>query len=210
MHHEKFAAGLRALLRQDPEVIMIGEIRDAETATTALQAALTGHRLLSSMHTLTPAEALVRLRQMGAPAYVIASALAGIVNVRLARLLCTHCRAPHEPTPEERALFPELQSLSPQHSALSTCFSDAAGCEHCLGLGRSGRTGLGEWIEPTVATAAALAAAEAASAIAATLRTGVGARGRFLEHLRAGEVAPSEIARLAGLVSLPAQREEPA
>ncbi len=72
-----FADGLKAILRQDPEVIMIGEIRDAETSTTALQAALTGHRLLSSMHTLNAAEALVRLRQMGSPTFVISSALAG-------------------------------------------------------------------------------------------------------------------------------------
>lgn len=201
-----FAAGLRALLRQDPEVIMIGEIRDAETATTALQAALTGHRLLSSMHTLTPAEALVRLRQMGAPAYVIGSALAGVVNVRLARLLCPKCRAWHEPTPEELELFPEL---GPQSSVPSTQIrlADAKGCEHCLGLGRIGRTGIGEWLEPTVATAAALASAEAASAIASTLEVAVGAREGFLERLREGEVAPAEITRLTGLVSLLPVRE---
>src|SRR5262249_51548035 len=80
-----FAAGVRALLRQDPEVIMIGEIRDAETAAAALQAALTGHRVLSSMHTLSAAEALVRLRQMGTPPYLISSALSGILGTRLIR-----------------------------------------------------------------------------------------------------------------------------
>ncbi|MEN6625713.1 MAG: ATPase, T2SS/T4P/T4SS family [Candidatus Sumerlaeia bacterium] len=195
-----FAAGLRALLRQDPEVIMIGEIRDAETATTALQAALTGHRLLSSMHTLTPAEALVRLRQMGAPAYVIGSALAGVLNVRLVRLLCPDCRAAHEPTPEILSMFPELNSgLRTQDPGL---ICDASGCERCMGLGRIGRTGLGEWLEPTAATAAALASAESAATIAPTLSVGVGAREAALEMLRGGIIAPAELARLAGLVTL--------
>ena len=104
-----FAEGLRAVLRQDPEVIMIGEIRDSETAQTALQAALTGHRLLSSMHTLSAGEALVRLQQMGSPAYVIASALAGVLNLRLARLLCPHCKTTRELTPEELDRFPEAR-----------------------------------------------------------------------------------------------------
>ncbi|MCE5228611.1 Flp pilus assembly complex ATPase component TadA [bacterium] len=192
-----FVSGLRALLRQDPEVIMIGEIRDAETANTALQAALTGHRLLSSMHTLTPAEALVRLRQMGAPAYVIASALAGVVNVRLMRLICPDCRQWREPSEEEKDLFP----------ALGVRVADGNGCDRCLGVGRLGRTGIGEWLEPTSATAAALAAGEPASAIAPTLGIGVGAREGFLDALRRGLVAPGEITRLTGLVSLFPSRE---
>src|SRR6185295_14944685 len=94
-----FAECLRAILRQDPEVIMIGEIRDRETANATLQAALTGHRLLSSMHTLSAAEALVRLQQMGSAAYVISSALAGILNLRLVRLLCPHCKKSRELPP---------------------------------------------------------------------------------------------------------------
>src|SRR5690606_38136446 len=85
------AAGLRALLRQDPEVLMVGEIRDPETAQVALNAALTGHRLLSSLHALNASEALVRLLDMGAAPFMLSSALGGVLSQRLVRKLCPTC-----------------------------------------------------------------------------------------------------------------------
>lgn len=193
-----FAEGLRAILRQDPEVIMIGEIRDAATATTALQAALTGHRLLSSMHTLTAAEALVRLRQMGAPAYVIASALAGVLNLRLARLLCPECRRAEPLGAEALHEIPEAAGWPERMAPV------AAGCPACLGSGHQGRRGIGDWTELTAETATALQGAEAAAAIARTLRTRVGARAAALGLLREGRISLGEWRRLAGL-TLPAE-----
>lgn len=190
-----FAEGLRALLRQDPEVIMIGEIRDDQTAAIALQAALTGHQLLSSMHTLTPADALVRLAQMGVPPYVIASAITGILNVRLVRLLCPECSRLRPLRPDERRQFPELVDTD-------TEIQDAEGCEACLGSGHRGRTGLGEWVEPTLRTPAMLSPPQPALEIARTLRITVGARQAFVEGLAQGRLSPSEQTRLTGLISL--------
>ena len=196
-----FAEGLRALLRQDPEVIMIGEIRDAVTATAALQAALTGHRLLSSMHTLTPGEALVRLRQMGAPAYVIASALAGVLNVRLARLACPQCRQWRSATAEERRLLPEMEAWE------SPRLAESPGCEACLGSGHAGRTGVGEWLEPTAATASALQAAEPAARAGETVRLVAGSREVILGRLREGRLTLAECRRLVGLASVEFREE---
>jgi type II secretory ATPase GspE/PulE/Tfp pilus assembly ATPase PilB-like protein len=223
-----FAACLRVLLRQDPEVIMIGEIRDAETARTALEAALTGHRLLSSMHTLSAAEALVRLAQMGAPPYVIASALAGVLSVRLVRLLCEQCRRTRPPTTVELEALPEacgalriadcgwtiddFDSQSPipnpqspipnLESSIVNRQSTIDNCPACLGSGHRGRTGLAEWLVPTEATMSALAAHEPSSGLAATLKLAASARPAALDLMREGRLAPGEWLRLAGFASL--------
>jgi type II secretory ATPase GspE/PulE/Tfp pilus assembly ATPase PilB-like protein len=186
-----FAEGLRALLRQDPEVVMIGEIRDAETATTALQAALTGHRLLSSMHTQTPAEALVRLQQMGAPAYVIGSAVAGVLNVRLLRLLCAECRRLRPPTAAERVAWPELDGKA--------VVGEAVGCDGCLQTGHLGRIGVGEWCVPSAATTEALRLSRATAEIAVTMRRVAAARPALLDPIAAGRIAPGEPRRLNGI-----------
>ncbi len=191
-----FSGGLRAILRQDPEVVMIGEIRDAETAEAALQSALTGHRLLSSMHTLTAAEALVRLRQMGSPPYVIASALAGILNVRLVKLLCPRCRSTRPPTETELAQVPEAKTWK------EPLLAEAPGCEACLASGHAGRTGVGEWIVPTQETAEALRTHQPTRAIASTLRTAVAARLGALELLEARRISLDDWNRLVGLSSL--------
>lgn len=196
-----FAEGLRALLRQDPEVMMIGEIRDSPTATAALQAALTGHRLLSSMHTLTAAEALVRLQQMGLPPYVISSALAGVLNLRLVRLLCPACKRPRAMTSEEHARFPEAEGWAEQAVA------EAAGCEVCLGSGHQGRTGLGEWLTPTAETAAALQHHEPSAVIAKTLNAAVSVRASALQLLREQRISIGEWQRLAGLMTSQAASE---
>jgi general secretion pathway protein E len=191
-----FVQGLRALLRQDPEVIMIGEIRDADTAATALQAALTGHRLLSSMHTLSAGEALVRLQQMGAPPFVISSALAGVLGVRLARLLCSECKKTVPLSEEELLQIPEAARWP------EPAIAHAAGCDHCLASGHLGRTGLGEWVVPTPRTAAALAEHHPAAEVARTLETLVAARPQATELLCAQKISLAEWRKLFSLPSM--------
>lgn len=190
-----FAEGLRALLRQDPEVIMIGEIRDAATSRTALQAALTGHRLMSSMHTLTAGEALIRLMQMGCAPYEISSAIAGILNLRLVRLLCPHCRSIRDLGPRE------VGWLADDEDAGLREVSEASGCDACLSSGHLGRTAIGEWLELTSETIAALQSQAPAGKIAETLKLVVSARDSSLRLIREGTVSLDEIVGISGLAS---------
>ncbi|XKM13124.1 ATPase, T2SS/T4P/T4SS family [Orbaceae bacterium ac157xtp] len=128
-----FAQTLRAFLRQDPDVMMIGEIRDHETAEIAVQAAQTGHLVLSTLHTNSSAEALIRLNQMGIKNYLIASSLKLIIAQRLVRKLCNHCKKP--------AVHPFIVEDSDQPKTIQHFV--AQGCEHCVG-GYFGRTGIYE------------------------------------------------------------------
>jgi general secretion pathway protein E len=137
-----FARGLRAILRQDPDVVMIGEIRDLETAEIAVQASLTGHLVLSTLHTNTAVGAITRLMDMGIEPFLISSSLVGIVAQRLVRVLCTHCREPYVPT-EEHCQFLQQDPANPP-----TIFR-AKGCEHCNQLGYRGRIGIYEVVEIT-------------------------------------------------------------
>jgi type IV pilus assembly protein PilB len=100
-----FATGLRALLRQDPDVILVGEIRDADTARIAVQSALTGHFVLSSLHGTDAAAALHRLLDMGIEAFLIASSVMGVIGQRLLRRICDSCKEPYQPDAEEMALY---------------------------------------------------------------------------------------------------------
>jgi len=122
-----FASGLRALVRQDPDVLMVGEIRDKETAEMAVHAALTGHLVLSSLHTNKAAQAPLRLIDMGIPAYLLSASLSLIISQRLVPTLCPHCR---EPLPEGKGFC-------------------AKGCEYCRGTGRLGRIGIFEMLSVT-------------------------------------------------------------
>jgi general secretion pathway protein E len=133
-----FAKGLRAILRQDPDVVMIGEIRDKETADIAVQASLTGHLVLSTLHTNTAAGAISRLRDMGVEPFLLASSLTALVAQRLVRVLC-ECKTPIPLTPDIAALF------GVDADTTSTIYR-ANGCEHCNGLGYRGRTGIYEMI----------------------------------------------------------------
>ncbi|MBA1203689.1 Flp pilus assembly complex ATPase component TadA [Pseudomonas capeferrum] len=133
-----FASGLRAILRQDPDVIMLGEIRDRETAQIAVQASLTGHLVLSTLHTNSAVGAVTRLRDMGVEPFLIASCLRGVLAQRLVRRLCS-CAAPQPLQPAERQLWPELASLAQSYHAV--------GCESCQGSGYIGRLGLYEFVE---------------------------------------------------------------
>lgn len=133
-----FARGLRAILRQDPNVIMVGEIRDLETATIAVQASLTGHLVLSTLHTNTAIGAISRLRDMGVEPFLLSSSLIGVIAQRLVRTLCSHCKKQMTPSKEE-CEFLEITNISP----VPTIYS-ATGCEHCSQTGYSGRTGIYE------------------------------------------------------------------
>lgn len=133
-----FARVLRALLRQDPDVIMIGEIRDRETAEIAVKAAQTGHLVLSTLHTNSTCETLTRLTHMGIPGYLLAACLKLVIAQRLVRRLCTHCRHPEaEPLHFPAKIWPE--PLFPWR---------AAGCENCFG-GHYGRIGVYEFLSIT-------------------------------------------------------------
>jgi len=133
-----FASGLRSILRQDPDVIMVGEIRDFETAEIAIQASLTGHLVLSTLHTNDAPSAITRLIDMGVEPFLVASSLIGVLAQRLVRVLCPHCKKPHAPT-EEEAQYSQLLANS-----RLLCRSAGTGCDKCNGKGYLGRTGIYE------------------------------------------------------------------
>ncbi|MDX1976289.1 MAG: GspE/PulE family protein [Pseudanabaenaceae cyanobacterium bins.68] len=137
-----FAAGLRAILRQDPDIIMVGEIRDPETAETAVRAALTGHLVLTTMHTNDAAGAIPRLRDIGPDPGLICDALLGVVAQRLVRKICPHCAQPY--TPAEAEL--QLLGLKQGDTDLSN-WRRGAGCAKCLNSGYLGREAVVELLE---------------------------------------------------------------
>jgi general secretion pathway protein E len=130
-----FARALRAILRQDPDVIMIGEVRDLETAQIAVQAILTGHLVLATLHTNDAASAVTRLIDLGIERFLLASSIRGVLAQRLVRCLCPVCRKPQAATAQEREL---LGPSCPER------IWTAVGCPVCNGLGYSGRTGIYE------------------------------------------------------------------
>lgn len=131
-----FASGLRSILRQDPDVIMVGEIRDVETAEIAIQASLTGHLVLSTLHTNDAPSALVRLIDMGVEPFLVASSLVGVLAQRLVRVICSACKTSHAATDLERAYLPPGASMVYR----------GAGCDRCKGTGYQGRTGIFEFL----------------------------------------------------------------
>lgn len=135
-----FARGLRAILRQDPDIVMVGEIRDLETAQIAVQASLTGHLVLSTLHTNSAIGAITRLRDMGIEPFLLSSSLIGIIAQRLIRLLCAHCKKAVTATPSECALL----EVDPQHAPQ---IFHAVGCEACRKSGYQGRSGVYEIVE---------------------------------------------------------------
>src|SRR5581483_1287845 len=148
-----FAKGLRAILRQDPDIIMVGEIRDQETAETAMQAALTGHLVLSTLHTNDSAGAIPRLINMGVKPFIIAPALSVVLAQRLVRRICQFCKSPAvlSPTVLERIklILEKLPSGFKNQLNQNLQFYHSAGCEKCHNLGYSGRIGIYEVLEVT-------------------------------------------------------------
>jgi type II secretory ATPase GspE/PulE/Tfp pilus assembly ATPase PilB-like protein len=148
-----FASGLRAILRQDPDIVMVGEIRDTETAETALQAALTGHVVFSTLHTNDAAGAIPRLLTMGVKPFVIAPALNAIIAQRLVRRLCPECQQVDTLTPaveqQVNAILAGLPESIKAELPQPLVFKHAVGCDACHGLGYKGRIGIYEIIEVT-------------------------------------------------------------
>jgi general secretion pathway protein E len=142
-----FARGLRAILRQDPDVVMVGEIRDLETAQIAVQASLTGHLVMSTLHTNTAVGAITRMRDMGIEPFLISSSLLGVLAQRLVRTLCNDCKAPYAADGATKQLF----GLD-EHEEL--VLHKAVGCEKCNHKGYRGRTGIHEllMVDETVQT----------------------------------------------------------
>jgi general secretion pathway protein E len=140
-----FANGVRTLLRQDPDIIMVGEIRDRDTADMAVQAALTGHLVLSTLHTNDAPSAITRLFDLGVPSYLISSTLLGVMAQRLVRTLCPHCKVPGDPPDEEtwRMLTAPFRADLPLHTQMP------AGCLECRMTGFYGRVGIYEIMSVT-------------------------------------------------------------
>lgn len=135
-----FARALRAILRQDPDIIMIGEMRDTETAQIGVQSALTGHLVLSTLHTNTAAGAITRLEDMGIERYLITSSVNGVLAQRLLRTLCPRCKTARELSPAAMAQYGIKRFMPPGARRVY----EAAGCEHCLHSGYTGRTAIHE------------------------------------------------------------------
>jgi type IV pilus assembly protein PilB len=133
-----FANGLKAILRQDPDVILVGEIRDRETAEIAVQSALTGHLVLSSLHATDAAGVLQRFMEMGIEPFLISSSVIGVVAQRLVRRICDHCRTSYTLSVEEAMLHKQLSGSA------KTDFTKGAGCSHCARTGFRGRVGVFE------------------------------------------------------------------
>jgi type II secretory ATPase GspE/PulE/Tfp pilus assembly ATPase PilB-like protein len=134
-----FATGLRSILRQDPDVIMVGEIRDSETAEIAIRAALTGHQVFSTLHTNDSAGAVTRLIDMGIEPFLISSSLEGVLAQRLVRRICPDCKARTEVTASVRE---KLEAMGVELAA--GVYYQGTGCEECRGTGYRGRIGIFE------------------------------------------------------------------
>jgi type IV pilus assembly protein PilB len=139
-----FAGGLRSILRQDPDVILVGEIRDVETAHIAVQAALTGHFVLSSIHATDAPSALHRLLDMGIESFLVASSVTAVMSQRLVRKTCPHCRAAYSPSSEELALLETIGGREPDAG-----FHRGMGCNFCAHTGYLDRTGVYELMPVT-------------------------------------------------------------
>jgi type IV pilus assembly protein PilB len=138
-HGLTFADGLRSILRQDPDIVFVGEIRDAEVASIAMRASMTGHLVFSTLHTNSTADSFERLIDMGVEPYLVSSTLLAVVAQRLVRRICSKCRRPYEPTPEE------IEEFGLDDSFLSDAvLNKGEGCSHCMGTGYSGRVAVFE------------------------------------------------------------------
>ncbi len=147
-----FPTVLRSFLRQDPDVLLVGEIRDGETAEIAVRAAMTGHLVLSTLHTNDAVSTPSRLLDMGIPGFLIATTLRAVLSQRLLRLVCTECAQPYELKPDEQEWIHRYYGELPQGAALQ----HGAGCQHCNGSGYRGRIGIYELLDMTQELALAL------------------------------------------------------
>jgi len=190
-----FAQGLRHILRQDPDVILVGETRDLETAEIAVRSSLTGHLVFSTLHTNDALGAVIRLVDMGIPAYLVAAATRAVVAQRLVRTLCPHCKTPAVLQEEDRVLLAEHQRTLPEDGTLFA----AKGCDRCF-EGYKGRTGIYELLMITdelrslirqSADAEALRACQARSGSPLLID-------HALQKVRDGETDMKEVLRVTG------------
>ena len=140
-----FAAGLRSIVRQDPDILMVGEIRDRETAAVAMQSALTGHLVFSTVHTNDAPSAYTRLLDLGVEEFLLNAALRSIIAQRLGRRLCPHCAVPH-PAAAELVRRYQLEALAARSAVARLELCEARGCEHCAGTGYRGRLAIVEYL----------------------------------------------------------------
>jgi len=194
-----FAAGLRSILRCDPDVIMIGEVRDPETAKIAIESALTGHLVLATLHTNDSAGALSRLTEMGVEGFLSASAVAGILAQRLARRLCPHCREAHQiPT----SVLTDLVDAAGLPTGLGETVEvyRPIGCARCGGSGYKGRLGVYELLVVSEAIAELIVTGASADAIAhQAKREGMRTlREDGLVKVLRGDTSLEELARAVG------------
>jgi general secretion pathway protein E len=185
-----FARGLRAILRQDPDVIMVGEIRDRETAQVAVESAMTGHFVLSTLHTNTAIGAVARLIDMGVERFLLAPMLVGVVAQRLVRRLCVHCRQAEPATAADAALIPGLEVGEMVHRAV--------GCAACHGQGYRGRSGIYEVVAFTRTLEVMISnSATEAELTDAARAEGPGLIDDGLRQIRAGMTTVEDVARVA-------------
>ncbi len=184
-----FATALRSILRQDPDVIIVGEIRDRETAEIAIRAALTGHLVISTLHTNSAVSTIVRLSDMGVEPFLISSALLGIISQRLVRVLCPHCKIKG---PVEEV----SKKLLGQTVSIEECYlPDPNGCVHCKGLGFVGRHAIFELLNPGVELRRAIADKKSEDEILAIMKA-VGflsMRDRGIEKVKSGSTTIDEV-----------------
>lgn len=185
-----FESGLRALLRQDPDIIMVGETRDGETAGISVRAAITGHLVLSTLHTNDAVSSVVRLADMGVDRYLIANSLVGLVAQRLMRKVCPHCARETAVTPQEQALLGrDIRTVR-----------RGAGCMHCNGTGYRGRVAVHEIVAVDRSIRRMISRGAEAEEIEAYAREHQGMkslREKGLELVREGVTTPEELLRIA-------------
>jgi len=193
-----FATALRAFLRHDPDVIMVGEIRDPETAHIAIHAALTGHLVLTTLHTETAASAIPRLLDLGVEGFLLASTLRGVIAQRLTRILCDRCKRPRHLEPADLAADPRYPALG---FKAGDTVHDPVGCDRCGGSGYRGRNGVFEIVELNEEVRSLIGKHSNAGQIEdAALRNGMTTMlDDAVAKCRAGTTSPAEALRVVAL-----------
>ena len=191
-----FASAMRSFLRHDPDVIMVGEVRDTESAEIAIHAALTGHLVLTTLHTENAASAIPRLLDLGVERFLLQSTVRAVVAQRLVRILCEHCKSEHRLTDRCLEDEPRYSTLGLQNGDI---VFDPIGCERCSGTGYRGRTGIFELLEVS-SDLRALIGSNASSEDIVRIARGAGMTSLFedgIRKCRAGITAASEVLRVA-------------
>ena len=205
-----FANGLRALMRQDPNVILVGEIRDGETASIAVNAALTGHLLFSTLHANDAVTSVPRLLEMGVEPFLLASTLEVVIAQRLVRRICPHCRHSYEITPSEAAkLFPHAEKFFPHKGPI--LLYRGKGCDACGGIGFAGRIAIHELLNITPEVEEQIIQRKSSAEIQAVARK-QGMQSLFedgFEKVRAGVTTMEELLRVASPPDAPASERSP-